>query len=118
MSLKTFLLDFYQRTLINPFYFLSIYDLDPVWLAAGSKKPKVANVLAVNEQTLDTAWVRVELIAMLLDWQPQSPWARQSSSVRRLRTPLLPSALPLTISPPTLSKPVSSDVTSIGLIRE
>ena len=47
-------------------------------------------MLAVNEQTLDTAWVRVELVAMLLAWQPQSPWARQSSSVRRLRTPLLP----------------------------
>ena len=46
-----------------------ISDLDPAWLA-GSKKPKVANVLAVNEQTLDTAWVRVELVAMLLAWQP------------------------------------------------
>ena len=75
-------------------------------------------MLAVNEQTLDTAWVRVELVAMLLAWQPVTVGEAIIFSASPPRTPLLPSALPLTISPPTLSKPVSSDVTSIGLIRE
>ena len=35
-----------------------MYDLDPAWLT-GSKKPKVANVLAVNEQTLNTFHARL-----------------------------------------------------------